>query len=33
VHRHKTAYADITELQRRLGATEARIIGAVINDF
>lgn len=31
--RHKTTYADVTELQRRLGATEARIIGAVVNDF
>jgi len=32
-HKNKTSYADMTELQRRLGATEARIVGAVLNDF
>jgi len=33
VRRNKTSYADVTELHRRLGATDARIIGAVLNDF
>jgi receptor protein-tyrosine kinase len=33
VHRNKTSYADVTELQRRLGSTQTRIIGAVLNDF
>lgn len=32
-HKNKTTYADITELQRRLDATQTRIIGAVLNDF
>jgi len=32
-HRHQTSYAEITELQRRLDATQARIIGSVLNDF
>jgi receptor protein-tyrosine kinase len=31
--RNKTSYAEVKELQRRLEATEARIIGAVLNDF
>lgn len=32
-HRNKTSYSDVTELRRRLDATQARIIGAVLNDF
>jgi receptor protein-tyrosine kinase len=32
-HRNKTSYAEIAELKRRLDATQARIIGAVLNDF
>jgi receptor protein-tyrosine kinase len=32
-HLHKTSYAETTELRRRLDATDARIIGAVLNDF
>jgi receptor protein-tyrosine kinase len=32
-HRHQTTYAEVTELQRRLDATQTRIIGAVLNDF
>jgi receptor protein-tyrosine kinase len=28
-----TSYAEVTELQRRLDATEARIIGGVLNEF
>ncbi len=32
-HRNKTSYAEVTELKRRLDATDARIIGAVLNDF
>jgi len=32
-HRNKTSYADVTELRRRLDATQTRIIGAVLNDF
>lgn len=32
-HRNKTSYAEVTELQRRLKATDARIMGAVLNDF
>jgi receptor protein-tyrosine kinase len=32
-HRNKTSYADISELQRRLRATDAQIIGAALNDF
>jgi receptor protein-tyrosine kinase len=31
--KNKTSYAEITELQRRLDATDARIIGSVLNDF
>jgi len=31
--RHKTSYAEMNELQRRLDATGARTIGAVLNDF
>lgn len=32
-HRNKTSYKEVTDLQRRLEATDARIIGAVLNDF
>ncbi len=32
-HKNKTSYADVTELRRRLDSTQARIIGAVLNDF
>jgi protein-tyrosine kinase len=32
-HRNKTSFAQVTDLQRRLEATDARIIGAVLNDF
>jgi capsular exopolysaccharide synthesis family protein len=32
-HRHKTSFAEVTELKRRLGSTDARIVGAVLNDF
>jgi receptor protein-tyrosine kinase len=32
-HRNKTSYSDVTELRRRLDATQTRIIGAVLNDF
>jgi len=31
--RNHTSYADVTELQRRLDATQTQIIGAVLNDF
>jgi capsular exopolysaccharide synthesis family protein len=31
--RNATSYADVTELQRRLDSTQARIMGAVLNDF
>jgi len=31
--RHKTSFAEMNELQRRLDATGARTIGAVLNDF
>lgn len=31
--RNKTAYSDVAELQRRLGATDAQIIGAALNEF
>ena len=31
--RNHTSYADVTELQRRLDATQTQIVGAVINDF
>jgi len=33
VRRNRTSYAEVTELQRRLDATQAQIMGAVINDF
>ena len=29
----QTTYAEVTELQRRLDATQAHIVGAVLNDF
>jgi protein-tyrosine kinase len=32
-HQNETSYAEITDLQRRLDATQTRIIGAVLNDF
>jgi receptor protein-tyrosine kinase len=32
-HKNNTSYADFTELRRRLDATHARVIGAVLNDF
>jgi receptor protein-tyrosine kinase len=32
-HQNQTSYADVTALQRRLDATQTRIIGAVLNDF
>lgn len=32
-HRNKTSYAQVTELKRRLDSADARIIGAVLNDF
>jgi protein-tyrosine kinase len=32
-HRNNTSYADVTELRRRLDSTQARILGAVLNDF
>jgi receptor protein-tyrosine kinase len=32
-HRNKTSYAEVTDLKRRLEATDARIIGSVLNDF
>lgn len=32
-HRNKTSFAQVTELQRRLKSSDARIIGAVLNDF
>lgn len=32
-HRNHTSYTEITELTRRLDATQTRIIGAVLNDF
>jgi receptor protein-tyrosine kinase len=32
-HQNKTSYAEVTELKRRLDATDAQIIGAVLNDF
>ncbi len=31
--RNQTSYAEVTELQRRLDATQTQIIGAVLNDF
>ena len=31
--RNQTSFDDVKELQRRLNATQARIIGAVLNDF
>jgi Mrp family chromosome partitioning ATPase len=31
--RNQTSYAEITELKRRLDASQTRIIGAVLNDF
>lgn len=31
--RNQTSYADVTELQRRLDATQTQIMGAVLNDF
>jgi capsular exopolysaccharide synthesis family protein len=31
--RNQTSYAEITELRRRLDATQTQIIGAVLNDF
>jgi len=31
--RNQTSYAEVTELRRRLDATQTRIIGAVLNDF
>lgn len=31
--KNKTSYADVTELQRGLDATGARIVGSVLNDF
>lgn len=30
---NRTSYSDITELQQRLNATDAHIMGAVLNDF
>ena len=30
---NQTSYAGVTELQRRLDATQTQIIGAVLNDF
>lgn len=30
---HKTSYAALAELKRRLGSSEARIVGAVLNEF
>jgi receptor protein-tyrosine kinase len=32
-HQDKTSYSEVTELKRRLDATQARIIGAVLNKF
>ena len=32
-HRHQTSFQEVTELRRRLDATQTRIIGAVLNDF
>lgn len=32
-HRNHTSFADVAALQRRLGSTQARVIGAVLNDF
>jgi protein-tyrosine kinase len=32
-HRNKTSFAEITELQRRLDSSDARIVGAVLNEF
>lgn len=31
--RNQTSYAEVTELQRRLDATQTQIMGAVLNDF
>jgi protein-tyrosine kinase len=31
--RNKTSYSEVAELQRRLTATHARVVGAVLNDF
>ena len=31
--RNQTSYAEVTELQRRLDATQTQIVGAVLNDF
>ena len=31
--RNKTSFAEMTELQRKLDATGARVVGAVLNDF
>lgn len=31
--RNETSYDEVTELQRRLDATQTRIVGAVLNDF
>ena len=31
--RNQTSYDDVTELQRRLDATQTQIVGAVLNDF
>lgn len=31
--RNQTSYAEVTELKRRLDASQTRIIGAVLNDF
>jgi len=31
--RNKTSYAEVSELRRRLDSTDARIVGAVLNDF
>jgi Mrp family chromosome partitioning ATPase len=30
---NRTSYAEVTELRRRLDATQAQIMGAVLNDF
>jgi capsular exopolysaccharide synthesis family protein len=32
-HKNKTTFAEMKELQRQLDATDAKIIGAVLNDF
>ena len=32
-HKNKTSYSDVSELRRRVDATQARIMGAILNDF